>query len=545
MDERKKISDHEKDSFWDLSDLIPQKSKTVRYGDSIPPEHVAQKYEESSSDTVVKRYVPPHSENRLTYRNDFESSFSYEPTDSLIHKVTLKKRKCTYQYYSEFKQDALRYRDRRGEPCEYVPFFSYVPQYSQMNRAQKDYYFWFRESFAAGTDIRIDYSYVLLYVFELINLANSANAEESRERLTLLWERYHEEFPALSGKLGEWICDLSLLYRLPPPEHGCAELVKSVPSLKEFYIAMPHRDIERCVRSLLKYCTSYDYRNSKFAQGENRSLFDTHVFGALLSAVQQYSADGMLLSGIRLEDSTMVRDLYAGALCTAEQRYRMEVAYCSFSRSNELRFLVGDIIKYSENKLRAYLGIKSKMTVYSISSEMRAILDGYFERVLPAKHVERRSAERQAYEALYDVPKRPLSLSRAAQIEEESWGTTKELVEAFEDEAEDIFTPCCEETRNKVPISSEESLREETLKDRLGDRFAIVCRLLAGENRAMALVAAEMGKMPDALADEINEVAYEVIGDALVEDTDGGYAVIEEYRELIEELWKGGTENGT
>lgn len=542
MNERKTVSDSEKDSFWDLSELIPKKSQAVHRAEPIRSVHVEPK-QEDLSDTVIKRYIPPHSDNRLTYQNEFESSFTYEPTDSLIHKVTIKKRKCTYSYYSEFRQDAIRYRDRRGAPCEYVPFFSYVPQYSQMNRAQKDYYFWFRESFAAGMDIRIDYSYVLLYVFELINLAKEANAEQSRERLTLLWERYHEKFPALAGKLGEWICDLSLLYRLPPPEHGCAELVKSVPSLKEFYIAMPHRDPERCVRSLMKYCTSYDYRASKFAQGDNRSLFDTHIFRALLTAVRQYSSDGMLLSGIRLEDSTMVRDLYAGALCTAEQRYRMEVAYCSFSRSNELRFLVGDIIKYSENKLRAYLGIKSKMTVYSISSEMRGILDGYFERALPARHVERKVAERQAYEALYDVPKRALSLSRAAQIEADSWGTTRELVDAFADETEENQLPCPESKGSEGSVSSEKS-GEDDLKKCLGDRFAIVCRLLAGENHAMAVAAAETGKMPDALADEINEIAYEVIGDALIEDTDGGYAVIEEYRELIEELRKGGTENG-
>ena len=40
--------------------------------------------------------------------------------------------------------------------------------------------------------------------------------------------------------------------------------------------------------------------------------------------------------------------------------------------------------------------------------------------------------------------------------------------------------------------------------------------------------------MPDALVDEINEIAADIIGDIIIEeDDDGGYRVIEEYREVI------------
>jgi hypothetical protein len=40
--------------------------------------------------------------------------------------------------------------------------------------------------------------------------------------------------------------------------------------------------------------------------------------------------------------------------------------------------------------------------------------------------------------------------------------------------------------------------------------------------------------MPDAIADEINEIAAELLGDIVLEEDDGdGYRVIEEYREVI------------
>ena len=47
-----------------------------------------------------------------------------------------------------------------------------------------------------------------------------------------------------------------------------------------------------------------------------------------------------------------------------------------------------------------------------------------------------------------------------------------------------------------------------------------------------------MGKMADAVADEINEIAAEVFGDVILEDDEGGYVVIEDYREQISFLWR-------
>ena len=41
--------------------------------------------------------------------------------------------------------------------------------------------------------------------------------------------------------------------------------------------------------------------------------------------------------------------------------------------------------------------------------------------------------------------------------------------------------------------------------------------------------------MPDAIADKINTVAGDMIGDIILEDEGGVYAVVEDYRELLRE----------
>ena len=224
----------------------------------------------------------------------------------------------------------------------------------------------------------------------------------------------------------------------------------------------------------------------------------------------------------------VARDVFAGAVCVAEQKFRIEVSYCSFSRSNELRFLVGDIVKYSENKLRAYIGIKSRMTVYSIGTELRRLLDEYFYVSLPASKKHRQVQKKQEYEKLYDVPQRPLSLSEAAKIEAGSWETTKELVTAFEEETSD-------ETLNDICDDKGQNNSRQSDND---DCFHIyrkaILELIDGKASAIYDLASALGRLPDAVVDSINEIAFDSFGDTLIEDDGmGNYTVIEDYIEYF------------
>ena len=47
-------------------------------------------------------------------------------------------------------------------------------------------------------------------------------------------------------------------------------------------------------------------------------------------------------------------------------------------------------------------------------------------------------------------------------------------------------------------------------------------------------IAKEIGTLPDALADTVNELAAEILGDIILEDNGDFYEIIEDYRELFE-----------
>lgn len=527
----------ELDDFWDISELIPRNNYRFGAPKGISSVEVTanapQKNTDNTTDsTVIKRYISSKDGTALTKRSELEETDSYSPQNSLIHNVKIFKYKTAYPYYEAFLRKAEEYIGVCGEPTEFVPFFSYVPQYDQMNEMQLKYYFWFRENAKKGEFIKTDFGYLFLYIFELLNLGDKVDTKSSQYILMSLWNAYSSEFPVITTKLADWICDFSMLHRLSPPVNISSDIIRKTVSLKEFYISIPRDDLQRSAEILLRYCSSYDYRASKFYTDANKALFDRHIIGALTIAIRYYSKDGNILSGLDTGDSTVTRDVFAGALCTAAQKYRIEVSYCSFSRSNELRFLVGDIIKYSENKLRAYIGIKSKMTVYSLSVELREMLDNYFSTSLPAARKAKQAPKRQEYDVLYDLPIKPLSLSDAARIEANSWETTKDLISAFEEDASVQEESFCFNIPSTVTNNEPDNKKEA--EDVFSQYRAAITNLIDGNGFAIFELAAALGKMPDAVVDAINEIAYDSFGDLLIEDDGmGGYTVIEDYIEYF------------
>ena len=536
MDKEKRSRKYELDSFWDISELVPARKASFGRPQSTDAVEVtltslknAERKEASS--TIIKRYIPSRDSSDITLRSQLDEVGAYAPVNSLIHNVKIYKYKPSFAYYETFYKNAVQYIDIRGEHTEFVPFFSYVPQYDQMNSKQLEYYFWFRQNARDGKFIKTDFGYLFLYIFELLNLGSISDVRKTQYLLMALWNEYHADFPAITTKLSDWICDFSLLHRLPPPMNISSGIIKKTISLKEFYISISQDDPHECAKTLLQYCTSYDYRKSKFYTDLNRELFDRFVPEALSIAVKYFSGNGNIFSGYDVSDSLIARDVYAGAVCTSEQKYRIEVSYCSFSRSNELRFLIGDIVKYSENKLRAHIGIKSKMTVYSLSVELRRLLDEYFVAALPTKR-SKQNIKRQEYDVLYDIPKKPLSLSDAAKIEEGSWETTRALINAFEGNENNVsLTPIAYES---VGICNDINKSKDEIPDRFSAYRDTILRLINNDPSAINKLASSLGKLPDAVVDTINEIAFEEFGDQLIEDDGmGGYSVIEDYIEYF------------
>ncbi|MBQ1233581.1 MAG: TerB N-terminal domain-containing protein, partial [Clostridia bacterium] len=493
----------------------------------------------------------------------------YEMQSGLVHRVCIYPWKSGYTYYEKFCRDGEYLRRIKGKEAPHVGFFSYMPQYGQMTKAQLAYYLWWRENIIEhGIYLPADYSYILLNIYELINLPDD-NPLKVRDALCRLWVAYKKDTPRLDRYFAEWICDYCLLHGLPAPVEQLAPIwddVLAAATLKEFYLDAGDGRTASYVRALLAYCCQYDYRKSKFATGESKALYDQIIPGVLMHLLEANGEGAKLLRGKGgVQDTVVSRDSYVAALCSHRIKKRIEVQYCSVSRSHELRMAVTDMVKYTENRIRAHMGVKSRLGVGTLSEAVKREMDAYLDGVVPRmKNPEREQVEQ--YEKLYDLPATELDLSRSAEIEQASWETTKKLIEAFDPvganhDSPETITPVGanhDSPETIVPVGANHDSPEtivpvganhdspasavpdgnDALNDALADYLPFIRAAANGDASAQMAFCRTQGKMLDAVADEINGIAADVFGDVILEEDGSAYAIIEDYKEELAYLWR-------
>ena len=503
----------------------------------------------------------------------------YCPEHSLIKNVKISPWPSSYSFYERFRSDAekmLRAEPEAetpdGEGPEYVHFFSYMPQYRQMNSAQLSYYLYWRKKLREGETVRTDMSYVLLCLYEIINLPDLIPAEEGVTLMCRLWNGYGEAIPRLGKYIAQWLCDYCLINRIPAPLdrlEGAAGSTLSDPSMRdfrEFYIrCQPHGGEESELPDSGDICrvlSSYDWRDSKFITAENRHLFEKHMDPSLRAAFSSASeenggngTDGRKKFRFSSESFPLVtrtRDAFSGALCSCAVKRRIDCTCLSISGAYELRPIVTDAVKFAENQLRACLGIKSRFSIRALPDELKKPITDYFaplraesRRRLRAEAEAQRALDVPEYEKLYEAESTGIAPERAREIENRSWSVTDRLVSAFADGEEispeeagpGIDVPeKRKEKETEKPESTEHTVSEPPEEDGAGDITSLARRgaeaLLDG--RGLAGTAKAAGMLPDTLAELINDNFYSAVGDVCVEsDGAGGYRIIGYYEEEV------------
>ncbi len=426
MPDRKDDPTRDLDDFWNVEDLLPKSParrtpppprQTPEAVDvELSPRRVTRPTQSSEPVGDAPLTARPASGNSpspssSTHGDDGDDGaaplLDYIPDGVLLHRVKVYGWKANYHYFDQFADDAARYHAMKA-PSTARPetFFSYFPQYVQLSRRSTAWYLYWREGVRRGTYMDTDYAYVLLYIFELINLPveTPAEARESRDLLAKTWMAYRRSYPQLDHYMCEWLCAYCLIHPLTPPIALLAPALDDIITgsrLKEFYLSAAVRVPEEqgtasstasantameTARILMRHCCQYDYRKSKFASGEHREMFDRIIPAAVASVIPLLLGAGDQKPAITMLDSTLTRDAYTGALCSYRNKRRIEVAYTSFSRSHELRFLIGDMVKHVENRLRGWIGVRSKLSVMSLPIPLRDALDAYLNPLAPPKN---------------------------------------------------------------------------------------------------------------------------------------------------------------
>lgn len=555
MQENKKKSFGD-DSFWDLSDYKAQKTPaqprikqaSVSVSEiSLPKVDSPSKstYTDSSfsADGTITRYI---SQTQKAPNTDRRLILEYQPENPLIKQVQIFTDNDSDSVFARsnlFLRERAALLDRIGREAPHVPFYSMMPRYSQMTRPQLAYYLWWRENIRRGVFLECDISYVILYAHELIVADEGEDKFEILKMLCKLYSAQYKDKQAAYFGIGNLIADFCILHNLTLPDDCLGDKFPefiTYTSLPEFFIDISDRYNPSMHQRLIAGVSVYNYKKSKHYT-ENEKVFDTHMKGAVAAIFSDDKAYSSLsaFSNMAYGDVlTSHKPFFKLAGMTTKQA-KIKISYYPLSF---LQSPITDALRYTENKIREHLGIKSKLNVTTVNPDIKCAIDTYAEQFCPPMSRERMAiaAEKKAvseYDKLYDAPKSELSLEKALEIEKKSWETTKILVEAFEDDTQPEPEICAEPIAiravEQTPVHTENSTLYEKLCLSLGDNAEFLTLCISEDFDTQRQFAKSAGISRDELAEQINSLALEELGDILIEDTGDGYIVLEDYKNLF------------
>ena len=543
----------DRDDFWDLPEITPKRKRPD--AKSAPPSGTDAVSLTFGEATEGKKYIIPKRENLSGIpEKHSEVILQYEPQDSLILSVKICKWPSDYSFYNRFLQDAHKYYRVKCEEAPFVPFFSYLPQYNQLNIDQLRFYLYWRRQVSRGNYIKTDYSYIFLYLYELINLEDVSTPEKRLSAMCSLLLGYRDSFSSLDRYLGEWICDFCLIHRLSPPddipEDVLSELM-TVVSLREFYIKSRENVHDTAMRDLIIRNNKYNYTDSAAFGPKTKSIFDTHLIRSVIYTIEK--TENVKDGEPNLQKTLVSRTAYNGALCVSGTKCRIDAEYLSLNRSYRFRGMITSLVKCAENNIRAALGIKSRLSEAGLSKETVAVMKEYYAKYLPpqtGRREKRVTPEEAIRYELYEAKETGFDPASAAEIELSSWELTKRLVEDAAAGADcngdnTSYTPEDSVSANGVSQKTapdEDVVPEQAdMPDQTEDEktpYGLLCsslpphalqylkRLAGGGQVEAHRFCRENSLLEDAVISDINALAYEHTGDVIIEDGN----IIEDYK---------------
>jgi len=444
-------------------------------------------------------------------------------------------------------------------PC--VPLTGYCPTVQTMNARQIAWFRYWKQCFFAGQQLRADLPYVFAAAYEILNGVFD-RPEDGLDRLFRLWEGFRAQHRRLDRYMPRWCMDFILVHNL---NISLDEIVRRIslsaedlqPILEVFYNETMADGLHKLPLTALCKFSDYDITLSRFYTG-NEALCEQGIRQALeaVEAFIKQIKGKTLLEYYNADPTRIVWSAFGGATLFGESARRIEMDYVPYSRIPRLRKLVTGIIRYAENLLRKQLHFAGRLRGFDLPPPLMAVID----RTLAASPGKTGSG---GTDAAQTAPVKPveIDLQRALELETESWENTRHLLEAQENwqepelPQEPDISPDPDEpygqTRSAVPdstVSDELEIDSDAdsgtepevdpddffsdLYSRMTPlQLALFQAIRAGDDLGeLEARAAQEFTFLSSVADEINDLAMDLLGDAIIDTTD--MTIYEEYREV-------------
>ena len=453
----------------------------------------------------------------------------YENPNSAFSRVEIYRWNSRYRFYEKFAEDAERFIRKSCPECSFVPFYAALPQYTLMNISQLRYYLWWRHNARRGRYLPSDSGYILLFIFEIINLPEIIPPKVGISMMCSVYAEYREKFAYIGKQMAEWICDYSLIHnvRVPLEKLGdsAADMIKQL-SLPD--VVLQTGQLLTGVRAVC-LASGVNYKNSPYYRDAYKEVFDRHIPAAAeigVGAVIDKMKNGFV-------KRTEIRDAYFGAVISSEKKRKAVITRTDIPALDQIRAAAALVMKYAENRARALCSIPSRYSVSRLPAEAKAAMDAYF-----APFAAKKISGDDCYdESLYEPQSKGIDIENAKRIERDSWENAALFEDIYADASGDgnAAAESADERRaDPAPASGDGGDEFDAFVSSLGDDGAALVSAMLRSNGEFRRLCGEMNTLPDAAEERINAAAADTVGDAVTED--GEISVF--YREDIERALK-------
>lgn len=292
----------------------------------------------------------------------------------------------------KFFEDMKKYEWLEGKPSSFTPFMCYSPTYDNMNRLQKDWYFYWRAEVRKHHYLETDLSYLFLYIYELLSSCGCKDATEAVITLIEIWKQYRELFPKLDAYLPAWIYDMIQINQLEASlllEHEVTFLTPSILSdqlIDGYAEGIPLK----LPFPLVNVLCDYDITNSKFYKDGNAGLMRQaipRVIALADASLRKSSGEGLLVT--YGPNVAVQRDyvLFRGAVCPrADEKISVNVK--NYTAYQKLREYVNELVRTGENALRSIYGYNGRLRGITLPEEMTKLILVFLKKEYDPKKAE-------------------------------------------------------------------------------------------------------------------------------------------------------------
>lgn len=233
-----------------------------------------------------------------------------------------------------FYRQANFMADFEDDYAEEEPFSMYFPDYQSMGYEQLRTYFTWRSSVRRGVVRETSFSYVFVYLYELINNIGVTDCRDGMDKLLTIWKAYRGFEPKIDRYMTEWIKDYYIVNELP---FSFDTLVREHPLLQEFY------QPEEKTSYFERYApfSAYPFRKSIFWSSETEPVI-RDCFDCVMEAVETRMKE----SGVEFEDL-----VFAGRKGNLWKPYRKALYHLDFAGT-----LPGKTVRLSDTEFYCFSG---------------------------------------------------------------------------------------------------------------------------------------------------------------------------------------------